>query len=283
MCIAIYKPAHKIISKETLQECYLSNPDGAGFSYSSGDRIKIRKGFFSFDSFWNAYKYHQHKQCLIHFRIMTHGKVMMQNCHPFFINNKMSFIHNGIISHHSKDKNISDTKQFNDKILKPLVDKYGTSLVFHPSFATIIEQYIGYSKLVFLDVDGNYKIFNEDKGVWDDGIWYSNNSYKQVDYSYSRTKSYLPDTSYYVPKSYGIRIDVGDFVRVNESIKGMLKNSLVEVISINANGYCDVETMEGTLIPAVDSGYLDYINYETCELDSNGLVVEENLYASRTL
>jgi hypothetical protein len=30
-----------------------------------------------------------------------------------------------------------------------------------------------------MDNEGNSKIFNEDKGTWDDGVWYSNSSYKK--------------------------------------------------------------------------------------------------------
>ncbi len=29
-----------------------------------------------------------------------------------------------------------------------------------------------------MDIDGNVDIFNEHKGVWDGGIWYSNTTYK---------------------------------------------------------------------------------------------------------
>ena len=51
MCIAIYKPSDKILSQETLNECYDSNPDGAGFMYAQDKKLHIEKGFFSYDSF----------------------------------------------------------------------------------------------------------------------------------------------------------------------------------------------------------------------------------------
>jgi hypothetical protein len=48
-----------------------------------------------------------------------------------------------------------------------------------------ISEYIGYSKLIFLDVDDKYTIINEEMGKWTDGNWYSNDSYKQYnDYKY---------------------------------------------------------------------------------------------------
>ena len=60
MCIAIYKPADKILSQETLTECYDSNPDGAGFMYAQDKKLHIEKGFFSYESFYQAFKQHEH-------------------------------------------------------------------------------------------------------------------------------------------------------------------------------------------------------------------------------
>jgi hypothetical protein len=42
-----------------------------------------------------------------------------------------------------------------------------------------ISEYIGYSKLIFLDSKDKYTIINEEMGKWTDGNWYSNDSYKE--------------------------------------------------------------------------------------------------------
>jgi len=120
MCIAIYKPEGKVISKDTLLECYDGNPDGAGFMYAQNKKLHIEKGFFSFDSFYEAYKLHEQKQTVIHFRIKTHGKIDTTNCHPFAVNSSIGFVHNGIITGFG-DANHSDTIGFNNNILQPLV------------------------------------------------------------------------------------------------------------------------------------------------------------------
>ena len=177
MCIAIYKPEDKILSQATLKECYDANPDGAGFMYAQNKKLHIEKGFFSYDSFYKAFKQHEHKQAVIHFRIKTHGKIDTTNCHPFAVNNAIGFVHNGIINGFG-DSNHSDTIGFNNAILQPLVHKWGNLALFQDPIIDLIEGRIGYSKLVFLDRHGNHKIMNEGKGVWDDGVWYSNNSYK---------------------------------------------------------------------------------------------------------
>jgi glucosamine 6-phosphate synthetase-like amidotransferase/phosphosugar isomerase protein len=98
MCIAIYKPKNKIISETTLAECFRSNRDGAGFMYVDKKELKIQKGFFTFQEFYDAYKEHENKQCVVHFRIKTHGPVAEDNCHPFEVNQSLGFVHNGIIS-----------------------------------------------------------------------------------------------------------------------------------------------------------------------------------------
>lgn len=177
MCIAIWKDKDLTISKERLQECFNSNPDGAGFMYIDNKQLKMQKGFFKFNDFWEAYEPLQSKKCVIHFRIKTHGSVNVDNCHPFEISNSLGFVHNGIISGYGEG-DISDTRDFNNLILKPMVSKWGNLALFEPAVKHLIEERIGYSKLIFLDRHGKHEIFNEDKGVWDDGVWYSNTSYK---------------------------------------------------------------------------------------------------------
>lgn len=212
MCIAIYKPEGKIIPIETLKECYRSNPDGAGFMYAQNKRLHIEKGFFSFDSFYKAYEHHQEKQAVIHFRIKTHGKIDTTNCHPFAVNNSLGFVHNGVISGFG-DANHSDTIGFNHGVLQPLVNKWGNLALFQDPMIDLIESRIGYSKLIFLDRHGNHNILNESKGTWDNGVWYSNTSYKPyvapVTPSYSKStydwknKSWHDDDDYITGNSYG--------------------------------------------------------------------------------
>jgi hypothetical protein len=253
MCIAIYKPEGKIISKATLQECYNSNPDGAGFMYNQNKKLHIEKGFFSFDSFYNAFKAHESKQAVIHFRIKTHGKIDTANCHPFAVNNSIGFVHNGVISGYG-DADFSDTVRFNEAILRPLVNKWGNLALFQDPVIELIESRIGYSKLVFLDRHGNHKIMNESKGQWDDGVWYSNSSYKPYVAPATptwKTSDWVND--YYKPvakpvapvkRKYGVQ--VGDMVELLEEIKDNVTNKvyeegeLCEVVAVNQDFTCDL-------------------------------------------
>jgi len=288
MCIAILKPAEKSITEATLAECFRCNPDGAGFMYSTGDEVKIHKGFFTFASFYKAYQHHANKQLLIHFRIKTHGKVSQENCHPFYVNKKLGFIHNGIISHHSSNGLVSDTRAFNDMILKPLVHQYGTTIITRPAIQSLIAPYIGYSKLVFLDVDGSTQIINENKGVWDDGVWYSNTSYQPyvpppvVSYSkdiYGRDNNgrFLPRTKYerqpysevvendvyYMAREGSTRISEGDMARVRTEHKGQWVGKHVKVIYISKHGICDIELPNGIVIQNFAGVHLDVLPFQT--------------------
>ena len=173
MCIAIVKPKEVEISKDILLTCSEANPDGMGFSFIDNGQMYIKK-FMDFNSFYKEFCKHKNKSnMLIHFRIATHGKVELDNCHPFKLNNRMSLIHNGVISGYGDKEKKSDTKDFIDKVIGNISWKEWKN----PSYRELVGKAIGYSKLAILDITGNYYIINENNGYWDNGIWYSNKSY----------------------------------------------------------------------------------------------------------
>ena len=66
--------------------------------------------------------------------------------------------------------------------------------LFDDPMQELIENVIGYSKLVFLDNKGNFNIMNEEKGHWHNKVWYSNDSY-------CVPKPYVPTNTY--PSTWG--------------------------------------------------------------------------------
>ena len=180
MCIAILKPKGKTISKDILKTCHESNPDGGGFMYCHDNVLHLKKGFMRFDDFYNSFKKVNsfNHDMLIHFRIKTHGAISKANCHPFLVSQDIGFIHNGIIDIKTSGVE-SDTMAFNRHILKNIFDL--RSVIESQGIQELISDYIGNSKLVFLDNRSNHTIINEHLGIWDNGSWFSNSSFDSCD------------------------------------------------------------------------------------------------------
>lgn len=183
MCVAIAKKVGAEITDQTLDNCYRFNKDGCGFAYlepkGKGFQIKVYKTL-SFPQFKIKLRELEAKYpsspMLIHFRAMSKGAISLDNCHPFIIDSHHVFIHNGTIGKAPDDTlgKKSDTVMFNETTLQMLPKGwYG-----NPAVRTLIEDYIGMSKLAVMNNQGEFQLFNESKGEWAGDIWYSNTQFK---------------------------------------------------------------------------------------------------------
>lgn len=186
MCLLILAKGGATPSKKSLRIAAKANPDGFGFAIIGTDN-RIHR-FRSMDieetitAFFEARKRFPKGHAIFHLRITTHGATNIDNCHPFVINDDVVMGHNGMLP--IKEENgRSDTRIFAEDWLpeigvKPLLDD--------PEGVKELEKFIGYSKLAFLNVgdelDKPFYIINEDMGHWDNGVWYSNSSYKETLY-----------------------------------------------------------------------------------------------------
>jgi predicted glutamine amidotransferase len=119
----------------------------------------------------------------LHYRISTSGFKGEHNLHPFLVNDKLGFVHNGVISGLG-NKDFSDTYEFNDMLKKFKHDFLKCEMTRY-----LISKHIGYSKLVFLDINDKYTIINEEDGHWKNDNWYSNTSYESYnDYVWAGNK-----------------------------------------------------------------------------------------------
>ena len=188
MCLLIAHERGSQVKESELKNGYENNSDGAGYSFAINGQIQIRK-YRHFKKFLKGYKrdikaYGETSSFLVHFRIGTHGTNKgTTNVHPFKVNSDLVFAHNGMISAVRNDDKYSDPQVVNTDVLQLLPDNF----LSNEAIQELIAEYIGSSKLAFLNKDGDTTIINEDLGHWDGGIWFSNKSYQDSygKYNYS--------------------------------------------------------------------------------------------------
>lgn len=197
MCvIVVKKDGVKMPSNSILKECFKSNGDGAGYMFAENGKVHIVKGFMSFDSFKKSLsstrkKYGDEIPYVFHFRISTQGGVNKELCHPYPLTSDMEEMkklknetnigvaHNGIISLTSSwgKTSYNDTMLFISDYLSELVKDRNDCV----RFKKLIERLISGSRLSILFGDGNVELIG-DGWIEEDGILYSNSSYKKSKY-----------------------------------------------------------------------------------------------------
>ncbi len=184
MCVAIFKPPGKSISKKDLKLCFDRNPDGAGFMYPKDGKVVVVKGMFTFDSFWRAYRDKFLNVCpnsgaVIHFRIGTSGKKDEINCHPHVVSEDFAFVHNGIMSNYAKTQSdFSDTIHFRDEIVTPIYEALGQEMLNVSPIHKLLSDHIGSNKMIFLSGSGYAWTLNAHLGTEIDGVWFSNTNWQ---------------------------------------------------------------------------------------------------------
>lgn len=177
MCIAILntKKAGRL-PKTQIKNSWDNNDMGAGLLWNKGGKLNVFKSY-DYDDYIEKYNEIRDDNSIgnivLHFRIATSGYDGEHNLHPFLVNDDLGFVHNGIIKGLG-NKKFSDTYEFND-----MLKRYRHNFLTCEMSKFFISEYIGYSKLIFLDSKDKYTIINEGLGKWTDGNWYSNDSYKE--------------------------------------------------------------------------------------------------------
>lgn len=182
MCIIIYRPkgAASRISRETMRHCAMENPHGFGLMWQHAGKVHTARYLWKdLKQFFDRTLALQNQDVpfVAHFRYMTHGAERLDNCHPFWIKRSQSaLMHNGILNIDCV-KGWSDTRTFVGNVLKQLPENWDAMPAL---WWAIYEATVG-SKLVVMRPD-SVLIVHEKSGVWDGGIWYSNEGYKKRPY-----------------------------------------------------------------------------------------------------
>ena len=217
MCIAIVKPKFADFpSEQQFENCFNTNPHGCGFMYSDGENLIIKKGFMTFEDFYEAFKKEnisKDKLVFFHFRIATHGLIDEGNTHPFPLTLNVSMqreqtlkfkgyglIHNGVFVYdkqefalYDKSQVISDTMLLAMKIKENIdnrkeefdsIESAIASYLYDKDKLTkrIIDDCIGFNKVAIMNEHEDFVMF----GSWieDNGVFYSNDDYKDNYFAY---------------------------------------------------------------------------------------------------
>lgn len=178
MCLAILKPAKVSITEDRLRNGWIANPDGAGYAFVHKGKVVTKKGYTKLQDFLTDieadFKKHKNSHFAIHFRIRSSGEKSPEMTHPFPVAGGV-VIHNGSITGTGAEYGTgeSDTCKFANKFKENLTFDF---VVNHK--ADLNEAMGKWNKLVFLYDTGQYVIINDNEGVWDGDVWFSNHTFK---------------------------------------------------------------------------------------------------------
>lgn len=192
MCIIAVYEKGLVLNENELKTCFQNNPDGAGLMYQKNGKVRIEKGFMTWEGFW-----HTAKQLpvdvdrVFHFRIATSGKISTACCHPFPVCDdykkmslanctvNMGFAHNGVLNDFEPPKGMkstySDSMKFGKEVLYPL-----GKLLNERSVRDFIELYTT-SRFAIMTPKKTYMV-----GIWEQsresGAFYSNDTFDCHEY-----------------------------------------------------------------------------------------------------
>ena len=291
MCvIAVVKRGFEM-NKEELENCFRGNPDGAGMMYYDEKKslVHIKKGFFTFDEFWNeASKLPDSIDRVFHFRIATSGAISAETCHPFSVCNnykemglpnnwtKIGMVHNGVMHDYTPKAGLkskhSDTMQFIKEVVNPLGDS-----VWNPAVQELWETAMGSNKYVLVG-DGQVAVIGDFVQSEVSGALYSNTSY--IGYRYKTTNAIKPwyDDSYYdsyywgTTSSYGCQTTKKD-VKKEFPVNFGKNNTTMSTDEFGVN-YLPIEVWTGKMDDEKLEEFLDDAEYELYSYDVSILDIQ---------
>ena len=205
MCLLVVSSPNSTPKRKDLECASCNNPHGFGFAVVTKDGIITGRGMSAkkiINKFLEVRKQYPDSYAMFHARYATHGVKNEDNCHPFAVpsNADTYLAHNGIldIKIQAGDRR-SDTRIFAEDTLPSMG---GVSALDDTHVWSMVSKWALGSKIVIFTLDPTAKetcyIINEGAGHWDnDGIWWSNSTYKQSTWgSYISMPSEASDTAH---------------------------------------------------------------------------------------
>lgn len=202
MCLLVVCKPNAIPKREELTEGACSNPHGYGFAMVIDGKIfryRTMSARKAVSKFIHMRQQYPDGYAIWHARYATHGVKNQDNCHPFQVGDDADTVlaHNGVLDTFiGQGDTRSDTRVFAEDTLPKLG---GVSALDDDNLYRLVEGWATGSKIAVLTVNPNAEfqlyLINEKLGHWDDnGVWWSNSSYKRSTYTYKQSSYYSPPT-----------------------------------------------------------------------------------------
>lgn len=292
MCVIIYIPKGKQISKSELQDAWLTNPDGAGFSVQlNNNKVYFKRGYMNFDDYFNAiHQYIGGYNLVLHFRISTSSQVNEVQTHPYkngnvklqeAITEKPVICMNGIVSKQTTYPNCNDTMSF-------IIDHEQTFDNINQDIINILQDYTSAKWCVMKPEE----VLMSSNFVEYEGRYYSNKNHL-FKYTYKPVKKTCNIS--YAKKNH----TVGSLIK-NKKLREELKKDLYlyedleDFIDLYCNdgdyycNYCNKCLKEATTIKDIinvmeDNFYVDvydysYYDYKKKEEDNEQSILDYYYY-----
>ena len=200
MCLLVVCKPNAIPKREELTEGACANPHGYGFAMIIDGKIfryRTMSARKAVGKFIHMRQQYPQGYAIWHARYATHGVKNEDNCHPFQVGDDTDTVlaHNGVLDTFiGKDDKRSDTRIFAEDTLPKLG---GVCALEDENLYRMIEGWASGSKIAVLTTNpkAEYQLYliNERLGTWDDnGVWWSNSSYKRS--TYTTTTYYKADS-----------------------------------------------------------------------------------------
>lgn len=181
------------MTDQEVENCYRSNPDGAGMAWAENDRVSVRKGFMTLDAFNLAYADFQlsHPEFIphvVHFRVATSGGSSPEMTHPYKMTPDSELLvsedtdasvlfHNGVIPDWKTSLiNMVTSKQI-PKMPKGSMNDTRMAAIM-ASVPTIGDEILEVLSGKFVKVQPDGTIIRWGKFEFENGVYFSNTSYK---------------------------------------------------------------------------------------------------------
>lgn len=188
----MYKPKGVELPEKYIREGARTNRHGFGIMYFDPIAKKIvvfKHAEYDINTVVKNITALKEFEVVIHFRIMTHGSIKDENCHPFRVLSKagnameMWMMHNGTITGVETEGDETDSNAFIRSVMVPILKKK-PGVIRVPAFQKLIKETINKSRLVFMYGSGEVTIINKEGGAERDGCWFSNHTaFPSFDYS----------------------------------------------------------------------------------------------------